>query len=268
MLNFIGCSTTPTEFPTKAQIEDAEELIENQSLSPAYQVLYSYSGLPKPSPEGQRVRALIWVQRMNLTQNQLTLLESVWRMAQARHQQLLDLEESKAGQINVEETPVYEAIWDQLRDGETLDSPSVLTQIEALQNIREQNPRDDVITQRIEGIQSIIEAQQSFLKTLTPEQEQVIVDALFFLRHKLDPVANPEDFSILVGSVYNPGQFAVLIKGTSEVAQQSMNIGGLWTDEPVLTGRELHEARRETILYLALLEPTLGEAIAVARSQP
>lgn len=268
LLNSAGCSAEPVEFPTQTQIEETEELIDEQPLSPAYQTLYSYHGLPTPSLVGQRVRALVWVQRMNLTQTQLTQLESVWRMAQARHQQLLDLERSNADLIQAQETPIYEAIWDLLRAGGNMNSSAVKEQIQALQNIRDQNPRTDIITQRIEGIQSIMQAQQSFLTTLTPEQEQVIVDALFFLRHKLDPVANPEDFSILIGSIYNPGQFAVLVKGTSQVAQQNMNIGGLWTDEPVLTGRELHEARRETVLYLALLEPALGEAIALARSQP
>ena len=47
-------------------------------------------------------------------------------------------------------------------------------------------------------------SQQSFLSTLTPEQERHCRCA-FFLRHKLDPVANPEDFSI-IGNMYNPGR--------------------------------------------------------------
>ena len=42
------------------------------------------------------------------------------------------------------------------------------------------------------------------------------------------------------------------------------NIGGLWSDEPELTGRVLHEAQREVVLYLALLEPSLEEFIRTA----
>ena len=66
--------------------------------------------------------------------------------------------------------------------------------------------------------------------------------------------------------MYNPGQFAVLTKGMSKVAQQDMNIGGLWTDEPVLTGRELHEARRESTLTRPC-RTRFGWLTAVARSQ-
>ena len=97
-----------------------------------------------------------------------------------------------------------------------------------------------------------------------PEQESTIVDALYFLRYQLDPIGNPTDFSLLIGNTFEPGQYAILLKGTSELAQQSGNIGGLWSDEPELTGRVLHEAKREVVLYLTLLEPSLEEAIRAA----
>ena len=89
-------------------------------------------------------------------------------------------------------------------------------------------------------------------------------DALFFLRHHLDPIANPKDFSALIGTTYEPGQYAVLVRGTNDIARESMNIGGLWTDDGELTGQTLHEAKREAILYLILLEPALEEALRVA----
>ena len=263
----VGCSTNPEPFPTEAQVEEKQDSIDESELPPAYQTLYSSQGLPKPNTLGQQVKALVWLQRMNLTQNQLAQLEGVWRLAQDKHQQLITIEQNAAEQIKSEENPIYQSIWDQLKAGNGIESDTVNEHIQQLQALRDRTPRTDIITRRIEAIQSIMASQQAFLSTLTPEQELVIVDALFFLRHKLDPVANPEDFSILIGNMYNPGQFAVLTKGMSRVAQQDMNIGGLWTDEPVLTGRELHEARRESILYLALIEPALGEAIAVARSQ-
>ena len=53
----------------------------------------------------------------------------------------------------------------------------------------------------------------------------------------------------------------------SEIARQSMNIGGLWTDkEEKKTGRALHRARLEAILYLLLLEDGLDEALKAALS--
>ena len=72
---------------------------------------------------------------------------------------------------------------------------------------------------------------------------------MFFLRHKLDPVGNPQDFSALVGNTYEPGQYAVLTRGTGQLAQQSLHFGGLWTDDKETAGQKLHETRREVILY-------------------
>ena len=63
---------------------------------------------------------------------------------------------------------------------------------------------------------------------MTPKQEQNCRSPFF--RHKLDPVGNPQDFSALVGNTYEPGQYAVLTRGTGQLAQQSLHFGGLWTD--------------------------------------
>ena len=201
---FLGCASSPEPFPTEAQVEEKQEQIDEAELPPAYQTLYASHGLPKPSDLGQQVRTLIWLQRMNLTQSQLTQLESVWRMAQERHQQLITLEKMQQSRLRPKKSTIYQSIWDNLKSGKSIGSEPIKEAIQQLQTLRDNSPRTDIITRRIEGIQSIMQSQQAFLSTLTPEQELVIVDALFFLRHKLDPVANPEDFSMLIGNMYNP----------------------------------------------------------------
>ena len=90
------------------------------------------------------------------------------------------------------------------------------------------------------------------------------MEALFFLRHHLDPIGSPDDFYALVGRTYEPGQYAVLVRGGSKKSQESINIGGLWTDKDELSGKSFHEAKRELIIYLALLEPGFDEALQVA----
>ena len=176
----LGCSTNPEPFPTEAQVEEKQVSIDESELPPAYQTLYSAQGLPKPNPLGQQVRALIWLQRMNLTQSQLSQLETVWRLAQDKHQQLITVERNAAAQITDEENPLFQSIWEQLKAGNGIGSEGIDDAIEQLQALRERTPRTDIITRRIEAIQSIMSSQQSFLSTLTPEQELVIVDALFF----------------------------------------------------------------------------------------
>ena len=52
--------------------------------------------------------------------------------------------------------------------------------------------------------------------------------------------------------------------GLIDWARAPLNIGGLWSDEPPAEGGALHEARREVLLYLILLEPGLKPALDAA----
>ena len=70
----------------------------------------------------------------------------------------------------------------------------------------------------------------------------------------------------VTGYVSLAGQYAVLTRGASDWARAPLNIGALWSDEPPVEGAALHEARREVLLYLALLEPSLKDAVAAARA--
>ena len=124
----------------------------------------------------------------------------------------------------------------------------------------------ELLKLRLQGIRAVFEAQREFLASLSPTQEALLADAVFFLRNRLDPVGNPGDFRALVGSIYDPGQYAVLTRGSSDWARAPLNIGGLWSDEPQLEGGALHEARREVLLYLILLEPGLAPAIKTAKA--
>jgi hypothetical protein len=261
MIYSTGCSIEPTEMPTETLVAQNE----SYEIPAGYQLIYDSPGLPKPDANQQRVRVLLWLKRMNFNSSQLEQLENLRQRIVERHQQLILREEAQAKKVIESETPIYNQIWDALRQGKTLESSELEPILIELNTARENNSRATLLDARMEAIKAIIEEQGSFLRSLSPEQEATTVDALFFLRHLLDPIGNPRDFSLLVGNTYEPGQYAILMKGTSQLARQSGNIGGLWSDEPELTGRVLHEAQREVIIYLALLEPALEEAIRAAK---
>ena len=258
-----GCGVEPTEMPTESLVSQTE----NAEIPAGYQLIYDSPSVPTPDANQQRVRILLWLQRMNFNSSQLDQLEELRKIVVEREKLLRQREEEQAKRIIESETPLYNQIWDALRQGKSLDSEEITPVLEELAQIREQNSRSILLDIRLESIKAIIEAQGSFLRSLSPEQESTIVDALFFLRHLLDPISTPRDFSLLIGNTYEPGQYAILMNGTSQLARQSGNIGGLWSDEPELTGRVLHEAQREVILYLALLEEPLEEAIRAAREK-
>ena len=81
-----------------------------------------------------------------------------------------------------------------MRTGADLSDPQIQDAVQTFQtNIaaQEDSPSLDV---RLETIKSILDAEEDFLRSLSPEQESTIVDALYFLRYKLDPIGNPKDF--------------------------------------------------------------------------
>lgn len=257
-MGWMGCTNDPTPMPTEKLMDEVVD------SNPAYQNIYHMPPLSQPDSNQQRVRVLLWLKRMNCNVSQLQKLEELRQIVVDKQQQLDIAERNRTQQIQESYTPIYNQLWDGIRQGAELDSETIQASLDQLKQLQQQESQNPTLNPRIEMIKSIIEAEETFLRSLSPEQESTIVDALYFLRHKLDPVGNPKDFSLLIGNTFEPGQYAILLKGTSELAQQSGNIGGLWSDEPELTGRVLHEAQREVVLYLALLEPALEEAIRAA----
>ena len=114
---------------------------------------------------------------MNLTQSQLSQLETVWRLAQDKHQQLINVERDAAAQITDEENPLFQSIWEQLKAGNGIGSEGI---DEAILKPSESAHPEQTSSPAALTIQSIMSSQQSFLSTLTPEQELIIADALFF----------------------------------------------------------------------------------------
>ena len=254
------CGGEPGPLPTESQLSEPD----GGSPPPLYQLLYD--GSPQPSIEQQRLRGILWLQRMDLSLDQLNRLEGLRREVVERQKQIELAEREHLGDLEELETPVYNRLWDRIRSGQSLDSQEIQGELEKLRAIREADDRHSrLLSMRVEAIRSIFSAEEAFLQTLSPEQEDMMVEALFFLRNKLDPLGSPMDFYALVGTTYEPGQYAVLTRGTGELAQQNLNIGGLWSDNDQLTGKDLHEARREVVLYMALMEPGLDEALRVAR---
>ena len=254
----IACNADPTPMPTEELVTQTVE------LDPIYQLIYDTQFMKTPDSNQQRVRILLWLSRMNCDVSQLQKLDDLRKIAAEKYVALQEIEQRQAQQAQELYTPLFNQLWDSMRTGADLSDPQIQETVQTFQATAEAQTDSLSLDVRLETIKSILDAEEDFLRSLSPEQESTIVDALYFLRYKLDPIGNPKDFSLLIGNTFEPGQYAILLKGTSELAQQSGNIGGLWSDQPELTGRVLHEAKREVVLYLILLEPALEEAIRAA----
>jgi hypothetical protein len=158
-------------------------------------------------------------------------------------------------------------MWAQMAAGAPVDAPEMNVMVDELREMRAGGARErELVALRLSSLQAILDAEQSFLRTLSPRQEHLMADALFFLRHRLDPIANPGDFRALVGTTYEPGQYAVLQRGLDDITREPLDIGGLWQDGDQKGGHVFFDAKREVLLLLAMLEPEFPSAIEVAKN--
>ena len=257
-----SCTPEARPLPTEKAIED----LDRAQQPPLYQLLYDVPALPSFGQRQQRVRILIWLRHLELSDSQLARLDELRLLSADRRSRIQEAEEEAAKRWEGEETKIYDKIWVSLSEGNAVDASGMAPFTHELKEMRSGGERErELLKLRLQGIRAVFEAQREFLQTLTPKQEALLADAVFFLRNRLDPIGNPGDFRALVGTIYDPGQYAVLTRGSSDWARAPLNIGGLWSDEPTVEGGALHEARREVLLFLILLEPALDEAIQAAR---
>ena len=262
VIGLCGCSPQPRALPTEIAIKN----LDRNAQPPLYQLLYDIPALPAFGVDAQRVRILIWLKHLGLSEGQLGRLDALRALADNRRARIKQAETKANARWAEQEASIYSEIWVHLKSNKAIDDPDMATFTHALKEMRTGGERErELLKLRLQGIRAVFEAQQDFLATLSPSQEALLADAVFFLRNRLDPIGNPGDFQALVGTIYDPGQYAVLTRGSSDWARAPLNIGGLWSDAPQLEGGALHEARREVLLYLILLEPALEQAINAAR---
>lgn len=267
-LALAACDHDPLPLPTVAAVapDVGADAVPADDPGPLYQILYAAQVGPAPSAELQRVRLLLWLRHMEMSPDQLSMLDELRVQSGDRVARLEAAEADLLARTAADEAAIHGEIWAALSEGVGPADPRFEQQARALQALGLDGTRQqDLLLLRMEGIRSMMDAQRPLLRTLTPQQEARLNDALFFLRHRLDPVGHPGDFRALVGTIYDPGQFAVLTRGTTDASLEPLNIGGLWSgDAAGLQGHPLHEAQREVLLFLALLEPGLDQAVAAA----
>ena len=247
-----ACSPEPTPLPAaEAQRAAARD-------TPLYQLLYAAPLADDPA--AQRVRALAFLRHLDLDQSQLDRLDALRALAEAQAERLADAERRQAARREAAE--ITEALWAKLASGAAPDDPEIAALTDQLRGAADGRDRE-LVALRLESARVVLEASHELLSALAPEQEDRLLDGLFVLRRRLDPVGTPGDFDALIGAPYEPGANAVLARGTAEDLQGPLDIAGLWSDA---AGAEAFpDAKREVILFLLLTEPGLGEAIEAAR---
>jgi hypothetical protein len=258
LLALLACAA-PDPLPLPS--EEAAAKVDRDAQPPLYRQLYDYAFLPETQAAEQRVRILVWLRHMDFNRYQLGLLDELARRFSRERSQLQDAQARLVAEHEPQVRATYDRIWEGLNAGaKDADLARMGLGLDAVRAREE-----ELLALRTRTIRSLLEAEAPFLATLTPQQEALFADATFLLRHRLDPYANPGDFQALVGTVYNVGEFGALSRTTFDPNEDHLDVAGLWSPE----GSKLEQARfpdvkREVLLYMVLLEPSLPEAVAAA----
>ena len=253
----LSCADEPLPLPAEA----AAEALDREALPPLYRKLYDYAFLPEVQASEQRVRLLIWLKYMDFDRYQLGLLAELATRADREREDVARVQQEILARQEPQVGAVYDQLWAALdRDAPEAELAGLAASLDVTR-VREA----ELVSLRARSIRTLLDAEEPLLHTLTPRQEALLADATFLLRHKLDPYANPGDFTALIGTVYQPGEYGSLSRSTFDPNEDHLDLGGLWSPAgPARQQAHFPDAKREVVVYMVLLEPQLPEAIAAA----
>ncbi|MBM4392265.1 MAG: hypothetical protein FJ090_14185 [Deltaproteobacteria bacterium] len=256
-----ACIEEPLPSPAEAAVEAD---LDRATAPPLYRKLYDYAFAPEVQLVEQKVRLRIWLRYMDFDRYQLGMLEELISFARREFEAIDRRHAEIVGGYEPEVRAVYAELWAAMDRGANDDELGAIgNQLDVIQR-----RQDELLALRAQSVRTLLAAEQPFLKTFTPQQDTYFADAIFALRHRLDPYANPGDFAALVGRVYVAGEFGTLTEPTYRPDEDHLNIGGLWSKNPEkLAGPYFQDARREVVLYMLLLEPALPEAVAAVKAE-
>ena len=266
LLGSLSCQVQDQPLPTESKVQKLNQA-DMGSPPPLYQFLYDSAFIPEAQYAEQRTRILVWLRYCDFDEHQLRQLHTLHRRAATLRQRVERTQQEIVQGFELDLIPTYNAIHDMLREGYDLDDPALEQAAQALLETRRHAAREEeILSMRLQSVQALLDEEQEFLRLLTPRQEVYFPDLIFVLRRDLDLAATPGDFHAMVGSLFSAGDPTLLLRGDFSTERKPLNLGGLWSDaaEDELAAPVLHEARKELLLYLLLLEPTIPDAIEAA----
>lgn len=259
LLTLSACTPDPLPLPAQAA---AAAVRDRTGDPPLYRKLYDYAFLPETQLAEQRVRLRIWLHYMAFDRYQIGLLEELAARTAREGAEVTERQREIVTQHEPEVKAVYDELWAAMDRG--APEAELATLGDRLDATRTREA--ELLELRARSVRTLFDAQTTFLATLTPAQDTKFADAIWLLRHRLDPYANPGDFNTIVGPVFVAGQFGTLSRTTFDPNEDHLNIAGLWSEKPTeLAGPQFPDARREVILYMVVLEPALPAALAAEK---
>lgn len=231
-----------------------------------YQLLFAGEVGEQAHPLGQRLRMLVWLQDMKLTDDQAQHLHQLHSKVQA---ELADAEVDVAatGQLEKEHYgPIYGELIEILIENPAAAEPLLGQYAEVLAAQRQLLATPNSPQERhYNRTAQIMSMGLPFISSLDSTQRITLGHAMFFLRRRLGPFVNPGDYGLLVGSSWDGNDFGSLRRQMKMDTERHLDLGGLWAlSESMFTAKaQLRGPQLQAVLFMALQDPALGETLEV-----
>ena len=133
-----GCTPESRPLPTGESDQDLDQVQE----PPLYQLLYDIPALPSFGQKQQRVRILIWLRHLSLSESQLIRLDELRLLANDRRSRIEQAEMDAANKWEREETLVHDKIWSAMAEGKAVDDASMAPFTHELKEMRSGGERE------------------------------------------------------------------------------------------------------------------------------
>lgn len=236
-----------------------------------YQQLYAGEFGSQAGQIGQRARILAWFRYVEFTPEQLGSLAAL----AAELRRLRDDDAAYMAEVDAREaaalSPVYADIVALYASG----VPVTDDQLAPL-SLRLEQARiaaypigDDPRAKHYTHVRLALSRATRWLGTIPAAQVTKVATCRFFLQRRLGPFVAPGDYSKWLGTAWNGSDFASLRTGVRPEDEGMMDLGGLWSYEPVASddATQITDLRASVLVLMAVESEGFEGALLVARGQ-
>lgn len=236
-----------------------------------YQQLYAGEFGPSAGRVGHRARVLAWFEHVAFTMEQLSsfasLASELARLRAEDEAYLAEVDAREAATL----TPVYAELIALYAGSEPVTDDQLAPLSKALEAARVAAYPDgvDPRARHYTHVRLALSRVSRWLGSVPAAQVARVADCRFFLQRRLGPFIAPGDYSKWLGTAWNGSDYASLRTGVRPENEGMMDIGGLWSYEPLASddAASITDLRAAVLVLLAVETEGFEEAIAVARGE-
>lgn len=236
-----------------------------------YQQLYAGEFGQQAGQIGQRARILAWFRYVGFTSDQLGSLASlaadVWRMRDDDLAYIAEVDAREAEALS----PVYTEIVALYASGQSVTDDELAPLSLKLEQARlaAYPIGDDPRAKHYTHVRLALSRVTRWLGSIPADQVVKLAACRFFLQRQLGPFVAPGDYSKWLGTAWNGSDFASLRTGVRPENEGQMDLGGLWSYEPLASddATRITDLRASVLMLLAIESDGFEGALLVARGQ-